>query len=159
MEDLHLGHRPALVVGQPRLAVGEVARDLVRHPAVAVAEHADEVRPRALDLREADRQHGVLRLLLVGDAPAQVDLAPHHAALLAEVADLGEDALHELLALALHVAEGRRDEDAQDARCGGHATCSSRANSTSWRSWCAIGVLVPREGVDADVLVGAVMAL
>jgi carbamoyl-phosphate synthase small subunit len=55
---------------------------------------------------------------------------------------------HQLLALTLHVAERGRDEDAQDARSGGHPGipghyASSAAKSASWRSWCAIGVSCP----------------
>ncbi|MEZ5100689.1 MAG: hypothetical protein R3C15_12995 [Thermoleophilia bacterium] len=118
VEDLELRDRAAVVVGEPGLSRAQVARDLVGHPAVPLAEQPEEERPAALDLREADRQHRALGLLLVRDAPAEVDLAPGDAPPLARGADLREHALDELLALRLHVAERRGDEDAHGALVG-----------------------------------------
>ena len=110
VEDLDLGHRRVGEVAQPRQLRGEVVRQRFGHPAVPLADEPDEVRAAAVDLGEADRQHRAFGLLLVGHAPAQVDLGERHAALLAQLPDRREDPLDQLLALVLHVAKRRRHE-------------------------------------------------
>jgi hypothetical protein len=110
VHDLELGHRAARVVGEPTQPIDQIGRDLIGHPPVTLTEQADEVRTRAIDLGQADRQHGALRLLLVGHAPTQIDLAPRHTALLAHPSQSREDPLHELVTLELHVSKRRRHE-------------------------------------------------
>ena len=85
-----------------------------RDPAVAFAEDADEERAAAIDLGEADGQDVAALGLLLGDAPAQIDLAPGDAALFAELAELGEDPFDQLLAFGEQVAERGRHKDADN---------------------------------------------
>jgi len=92
--------------------VDDANRQLFGHPPVTLAEQTDEVRPAAIDLRQADRQHRTLGLLFVGDTPTKVDLRPRDTALLAHPTQLREDLLDQLFPLGLHVAERRRNEDA-----------------------------------------------
>ena len=113
VQDLQLGHGGVLVFCQPGFALDQFRGNLVRHPAVALPQQADEIGPAALDLAQADRQHLAFGFLLIRDAPAQVHLAPGHPALLAQFAELREDVLDQQFAFGLHVAEGGRDEDAQ----------------------------------------------
>ena len=78
-------------------------------------QQAGEERPAVVDLGEAERQHAPLGLLLIGDAPAQIDLAPSDTALLAQFAKLREDVLDQTVAFSLHVPEGRGDKDPDGA--------------------------------------------
>jgi hypothetical protein len=79
MEDLQLRDRALALLSQPGLTLERPPGYPLRHPPVPLAQHADEVRPAAADLLQADRQHLALRRGLLGDTPAQVDVAPDHA--------------------------------------------------------------------------------
>ena len=116
---------------QPRLALDDFGRNRVGNPPVPLAEQAEEVRPTAFDLGEAQRQDLTLRRLLLGDAPAQIHLGEGDKAFGALAAQLGEDPLHQQIPLPLHVPEGGGDEDAYDAvarrgRCVIHKCFVSR---------------------------------
>ncbi len=71
--------------------------------------------PRPVDLGEADGQDFALLRLLLGDAPAQVDIDELDLTLAAAAAELGEDCFHQQIALPREVAEGRGKEDADGA--------------------------------------------
>jgi hypothetical protein len=120
MLDLQLGDAQADGLGDPALAGEQFVRDRLagRHPAVALAEQRQEERPAVLDFRQADRQDPSLGSVLVGDPPAEVHFTPGDTPLLAHPAQLREDTLDQLLALRLHVAEGRGDEHTHHGRLG-----------------------------------------
>jgi hypothetical protein len=124
VEDLQLGDALAAAVFlEPGLLEEEGAVVLpgLRHPAVAFPEETHEERARAVDLGEADGENLALLGLLLGDAPAQVDIDELDLALAAAAAELGEDRFHQQIALPREVAEGRGEEDADGARVrGGH---------------------------------------
>jgi len=80
VEDLQLGDGVLEVLLKPSLPFDEVLRDFVRHPPIPLPQEADEVRPAALDLGQADGEDLPLRFLLVRDPPAEVHLPPRHAA-------------------------------------------------------------------------------
>jgi hypothetical protein len=118
VDDLQLRDAPPRHLGQPRLALDEVGRVLIRDPTIAGAEQAEEVGPAAADFVEAGGQDLALGLALIGDAPAQVDLGPGHAALLAQFVELRKDSLDQFLPLLVHVAEGGGDKHANQAFAG-----------------------------------------
>jgi len=74
------------------------------------AKYADEVGATRVNLLKADGQDLPLGGLFIGDPPPQVHLAPDHAAFLAHAPKLRKDVFHEMLALVLHVMEGRGDK-------------------------------------------------
>jgi len=86
MHDLQLGDALLTVLGQPGLKLDQFRGDLLRNPAVSLAEQADEKRPTSLDFRQADGQDLAFSRLFLGNAPPQVHLGERHAALLAEPA-------------------------------------------------------------------------
>ena len=106
MQDLQLSDASLAVLLQPRLLPHKLRVDHVRHPPVSLAQQPDEVGPAALDLGQADGQHLALGRLLLGDAPSQVYVGPRDPALLAELAQLREHALDQLVPFRAHVAEG-----------------------------------------------------
>ena len=55
VQDLHLGDRRARQRAEPRQLLDQVPGELLGHPAVALAEQAEEERPAAVDLGQADR--------------------------------------------------------------------------------------------------------
>ena len=112
VEDFEGRHGLLAVVGEPGLRFQQFRRNLLGHPAVALAQQTDEVGPAMLDFRQAQGQHLAFGLGFVGNAPAQVHLAPSDAPVLAEAAELREDLLDEFLAFLLHIAEGGGDENA-----------------------------------------------
>jgi len=65
-------------------------RNLLRHPAVALAEQADERGPAALDYLEAQGQNLAFGLSLVRNTPAEFHLFPCDAAALAQSEQLWE---------------------------------------------------------------------
>src|ERR1019366_2199167 len=88
-------HRLLAVLLEPGLRRDEFFRNFLWHPAVALAQQTDEIRPAVFDLRQAQGQDLPFGLGFVGDTPAQVHLAPGYAAALAQAAQLGEDLLHQ----------------------------------------------------------------
>ena len=126
MEDLQLGDAliaEMLFLLEPGLLEeeGEVVLPGLRHPAVAFPEEAHEERARTVDIGEADGEDLALLGLLLGDAPAQVDIDELDLALAAAAAKLGEDRFHQQIALPRKVSEGRGEEDADGAGVrGGH---------------------------------------
>ena len=118
VQDLQLGDAlAALVLLQPGLAFDQVGRVTLWwwDPAIALAQHADEVGAGAIDLRQADRQHLTTLGLLHGDAPAQVDVHQFDKALAQLRAQRGKDTAHQQIALLAEVAEGAGEEDADAA--------------------------------------------
>ena len=113
VEDLELGDGAVPGALEPGLFGDEAFGKCPWGRPVALAEDADEIGATAADLLEADRDH--LDLLIFGDAPAKVDIAPDDAARFAESPELREDELDQLLAFRAHVAEGRGDKDPDDA--------------------------------------------
>src|ERR1041385_5425696 len=87
--------------------------------AMRVSEEADEEGSAAVEFAEAEARDLAALELCIGDAPTQVDLMPGHVARLAQLAQAWEDVLDQMLALTLHVAKRRRDEDA-DLAVGEH---------------------------------------
>ena len=71
-----------------------------------------------VDLGQADREDLAFGGLLVGDAPAKVDVGEDDRTLLAGAAQAREGQARETVALGREVAEGRGDEDADGARGG-----------------------------------------
>ena len=115
MEDFEGRYRLLAVLVEPGMRFQQFRGDLLRYPAVALAEQTDEVGAAALDFRQAQGQDLAFGLGFVRDAPAQVHLTPGDAAALAQPAELGEDLLDEFLALLLHIAEGGGDKHANFA--------------------------------------------
>ena len=117
MGDLHASHATSRTSNAPTLLLRQQELRVLprrRSPAVALAERAHEVRPRALDLAQADRKRLALLGFLLGDPPAEVDADHLDEPRARTAAALGEDALDQEVALGAEVAEGRRDEDADD---------------------------------------------
>ena len=108
---------------EPRLLFLEVGGEgvVAGHPAVALAQQADEERAAGADFVEAELEGFLAGALFLGDAPAQVHLDQFDLPLAAEPAQFGPGVGHQLVALPHHVAEGRGDEDADDAGLGGLA--------------------------------------
>src|SRR5690606_13659372 len=86
-----------------------------RAPTVALAEEADEERTAAVDFVETDVERALGLGLLLRDAPTEIDVVEVEAALAAALAQLGEHVADEVVALAVHVAEGGRHEHAHGA--------------------------------------------
>ena len=78
-------------------------------------QEADEERPAVADFGQADGQHLPLGLLLVSDAPPQVNLGPGDTACFAVLAQFGKDALDQLFTLCVHITEGRGHKHPHDA--------------------------------------------
>ena len=81
---------------------------------------------RPIDLGEADGKDLALLGLLLGDAPAQVDIDELDLAPAAAAAELGEDLFDQQIALPREVAEGRGEEDADGAGVRGGHGCEKR---------------------------------
>jgi hypothetical protein len=124
MGDLQSGQRVALVVLEPRMVELGIVGQRAEQRAVALAEHADEERPRALDLIEADLQGLALLGLLFCDPPAQVDVDEVEVPIRHSLAELGKDHLDQVIPLCVHVAEGAADEDADGLPALRHRTSS-----------------------------------
>src|SRR5262245_42417424 len=92
---------PGVVLEQFRI-LGEIF--FPGHPAVALAQQAEEERPTPIDLVQADADDLALPGLLFRHAPAQVYFPPNDAALLAELPQLWENPLDQDLPLFVHVA-------------------------------------------------------
>src|SRR5580658_5375004 len=95
---------------QSRLSGEHVGVDLIHRWSTAFSKQANEIRPAAVDLSQADGQSMTFGLLFIGDALAKVDIAPDDSTLLAQFAQLREDLLDQFLAHGMHVAEGRGNE-------------------------------------------------
>src|SRR5208337_46492 len=92
----------------------------VGHPAVALSQDAQEEWPALVDQLEAEVEDAVLLRLLLGNSPPQVDVDQLDAARQQPLAQLGEDDLDEVIALRVHVAERRGDEDTGGLPRSGH---------------------------------------
>jgi hypothetical protein len=101
--DHHRGHAIGVTLRAPfhvrRVGTVSAGSQLLHRPAVA-------------DLGQTDRVHFAAGRLLLGDAPAQIDLSPYHPAGLAVVTNGREDPLDQLITLFFHVPECRGHEDA-----------------------------------------------
>ena len=117
MQDFQFGDALAVEVSEPRLFFLEVGGEGVGagHPAVALAQQADEERAAGADFVEAELEGFLARALLLGDAPAQVHLDQFDLPLAAEPAQFGPGLGHQFIALLHHVAEGGGDENADAA--------------------------------------------
>src|SRR5262249_11809544 len=110
----------ATVLLKPWLARQKLGRIRVarRSPSVTFPQQSDEIRTRALDLGEADRQHLAALRLLGRDAPPQVHVHELDETLLQPRPERGNDLPHQQIPLGAEIAEGRRDEDADGAIFG-----------------------------------------
>src|SRR5205085_9205496 len=77
-----------------------------RHPTIATAEYAQEARAAFVNDFAADFQG----ILLAGDAPTQIDINEMNVVREQLLAQARENEAHQLVALRLHVAEGRGDK-------------------------------------------------
>jgi hypothetical protein len=121
VQDLELGDALAAAMRlQPRLPLEQVRRvgRGRRRPAVALAQETHEVRARAFDLGEADRQHLAPLRLLGGDAPPQVDVDQLDEALLQAGPQRGENLPNQQVPLGGEVPESGRYEDARRTGLG-----------------------------------------
>ncbi len=111
VQDFQLGDGMLQMLREPGFARNQVGVNRVRDPAVAFPEQPDEVWAAALDDIQTDGEHLPFLALVLGDAPAQVHLTPGYGALFAQLAQLREDKLDQVVALRLHIAESGGDEN------------------------------------------------
>ena len=97
VQNLQFGYGLVLMSFQPRFPLDEVVWKPARNPAIPFSLYADEKGAAAVNLLQTNRQHAALGLLFVGDSPAQIDFAPDHPTLGAQMPQLGKDSLHQLL--------------------------------------------------------------
>ena len=69
--------QPGLSFQQGRLVIGGIGR---RHPAIALAEQADEIGPATINLRQTQRQRFSAFGLIGGHTPAQIHIYDFHTA-------------------------------------------------------------------------------
>jgi hypothetical protein len=98
---LHRSDEYVLEGFEQYLAILGVPLDLDRR----ISKQANEKRPTVLDLGQADRQSMPFGLLLIGDTPAKIDIAPDDPSLVAQLAQLREDLFDQLLPFGMHVTE------------------------------------------------------
>ena len=139
MENLQLSDAgAALVIPNPlqglalKQLIGIVAR--LGRPAIALAQHPDEVGPAALDLRQADADHLSLLALLLRDAPAQVHIHHLHTALLGTAAQGREHLLHQQVALLHEIPEGAGEEHPDLAGLGSYGQCLDHGRNAATAS-------------------------
>ena len=126
VQDLQLGDGLAGRGLNPAIPAFVKRRQFLRHPAVSFTEDADEKRAALVDLVEAEVEHAVVLGLFPRHAPAQVDIHQMNPILLQPRTQLGERHLNKVIALGVHIAEGRGDEDFDRLPQLGHATLDNR---------------------------------
>ena len=90
---------------------------LLRHPAIASAQHADEARVAFINDFAAYPQ----RILIASHAPSQIHIHEMDAVFHQFLSQLRKHEAHQMVALRLHVAERRGDEDADSFPICAHA--------------------------------------
>ena len=113
MDDLHFRHGLAQVAAQ----LGKFPEGLGRNiavrgnPAAALADEAQKEGAAAVDVFQANLHRAqVFGGILLGNAPAQVNIPEPEPPLGAPLVQFGEHPLHQVIAFGVHIVEGAADE-------------------------------------------------